>query len=164
MEEKKITLTRKQVAFCLDIVDGYSEFEAYKRNYTNNKLTDIQVRFYAKELMEKEAIQAYIGQLVVDRKNNPKVDEQFVIENLKKIVIDKQGTTTAVRALELLGKYLAMFVDRQTVDVNSSQRETAEMLFERRMAMARGEDVPELEDVNNSDKIIKFEIKDGTDG
>lgn len=165
MPKKKITLTSREEQFVQDIVDGFTTLEAYRRNWENS-YNDSKARSMAKGTLNKEHVQEYLNQLLLDRQDSVKVDEEFVIEQLKRVVRERPGTTQAVQALKQLGQYLGMFVERQVVESNVTQREISEDIWERRQAIERGEDVKpfvEKEDKHEAE-IIEFEIKDGTDG
>jgi hypothetical protein len=74
-----------------------------------------------------------------------------------------------VRALELLGKKLDMWVDHKVVEEVSTHRDIADKVWEIQQAIDRGEDVEPIKDSDVEEKtaeIIEFEIKDGdgTDG
>jgi len=161
---KKYSLSDREATFAEDIVNGYWLLDAYRRGWTNS-YNDTKAMFMARKLLKKESISKRIQQLILERQGNVNVDEAFVLEHLKKIVLERSGTNQAVRALELLGKYMAMWVDKQVIDDTRGQREIAEQMWERRQAMERGEEVKPLEEVKESSvELLDFEIKDGTDG
>ena len=89
------------------------------------------------------------------------LDEKFVIDILKKTAIQSFGTTAGIRATELLGKYLAMFADRQIIDDQSSHAKQADDAWDRYQKKLNGEEITEEEEVEN---VYEFTIKDGTDG
>jgi len=159
-----MVLSIKQDNFCNNIAKGLSLEEAYA-DVTNADADPNEIRRRAKKMYGKPEVQARIKQLILERSDSISVDEAFVIEHLKKIVAESPTSNVGVRALELLGKHLAMFVDRKIVDTNESQRDLAQKMFERRAALSRGEEVPSLETEKKQDpKLIKFKIKDGTNG
>jgi hypothetical protein len=162
---KKLSITTAEASFVDDIVNGFDLLEAYRRNYTNG-YNDAKARHAAKQILKREKIQDRMQQMILDRQDGLSLDEAFVIDNLKRIVKDKPGSTQAVRALELLGKKMGMWIDKQVIEEVSSHRDIATQMIERVQARERGEEVVPLEVIEEETtaEIIEFEIRDGTDG
>jgi len=162
-EPIRMVLTQSQDDFCEYVAEGLSLPEAYRKAYPrfNGEVKELNRR--AKTVYQMVEVQARLSQLIMERKNSINIDEKFVIEHLKKTVEENPNTNVSVRALELLGKYLAMFADRKIVEDGTGQRDLAQQMFERRQRMLRGEEVTPLKE-DTGENVIEFEIKDGTDG
>jgi DNA-binding ferritin-like protein (Dps family) len=155
MAKKKLKeLTEREENFIQDILSGLDIVDAYKRGWENT-YKDSKCRYEAKKILEKELVQARMQALILERQTDVLLDERFVIDMLKKTAIEKFGTAAGVRALELLGKKLAMFTDKQIIDDTKSYREQADAAWEdhlKRQAAKEGAD------------IVEFKEKDGTNG
>jgi hypothetical protein len=103
--------------------------------------------------------------VVLERQGGINLDEAYVIDNLKKVIRDKPGSSQAVKALELLGKYQGMWIDKQVIEESSSHADVAREMFERGRAIERGEEVAPLEDKEEQTaEILEFEIQDDKNG
>lgn len=162
---RKVNITAAEASFVDDIMSGFELLEAYRRNYTNN-YNDAKARHAANQILKRDKIQELMQQIVLDRADGLALDEAFVIDNLKRVVKDKPGTAQAVRALELLGKKLDMWVDHKVVEEVSTHRDIADRVWEIQQAIERGEDVEPIKDdvVETTAEILEFNIGDGTDG
>lgn len=110
-------MTPKQAAFCRHFKsNGGKVFEAYKSaGYSVNSETT--ARTEASRLMKHPAIIAELARYdqVLDKEHE--LNKEYVVQKLIKIVEDTQDSspTAALRGLELLGKELGMFKDRQEI-------------------------------------------------
>jgi hypothetical protein len=110
-KELHMVLTVMQDDFCNGIARGLSLEDAYAEA-SSTKVERKRVRYLARKMYALPEIQARVRQLIVERTETVNVDESFVIEHLKAVVKESPTSSTGVRALELLGKYLAMFERR----------------------------------------------------
>lgn len=178
-EIKDIRITEKEEALINEVLDGSDLLAAFKKVYGySDKHKDGFLRYEAKKILSKDRVQKAMEYIMLERMSSIKVDEAFIIEQLKKIVLNKAGTNQAVRALELLGKYKGMWIDKQVVEDNTSQRDVAELVWKKRVAKNTGDDIEAIEEQlkqmsekRNEDnvkadvKIIEFEsgVDDGTE-
>jgi len=168
---RKYVLSEKQEAFVNAVVtEGLDPEAAFRKVYDCSSRSDTRVRSDAKAMLKNDAVAARIEQFVFERKNEKFLDERWVVDMLKRTAISKEGTNVGLKALELLGKHMAMFVDRQTVEDPGNIRATTDTLFDLANRMEKGEDVQdEIDKLADKEKgagdnIYEFEIKDGTDG
>jgi hypothetical protein len=167
---KKYVLSEQQEAFVLGVVeDGLDPVAAFKKAYDCGSRSEARIKSDAKQMLKKPAVSARIEQYVFERKNEKFLDERWVVDMLKRTAIDKEGTTVGLKALELLGKHMAMFVDRQTIEDPNNVRATTDALFDLANRMENGEDVQsEVDKLAESEKgvgdnLYEFEVKTGTD-
>lgn len=161
---KKVKINEREEQFMEYILEGMDSLEAYRKCWANG-YSDTKARSMVKSILNKEHIQQYMQAQILDRHENIMLDEAFVISNLKKIVFNNPNSGSAVKALELMGKKLGMWIDKQVVETNGSQSDTAEKMFERRMAIEAGEEVKPLEEETEREaEILEFELYDAKDG
>lgn len=130
-------LTPKQEAFCLAYIETGNASEAYRRAYNAKKMKPETVNRTAKEMMDHPKIAATIAELrekvTEEAVKKLEISKEWVLEELVQVVsmakqaepvTDAQGNPTgeykqnlaaANRALELIGKELAMFIDRKEI-------------------------------------------------
>lgn len=158
---KQVVLSEREENFVQMLLDGADILEAYRANWKNG-YTDIKARHEAKKILDRNHVQARMQNLVVERQADVTLDEKFVIDILKKTALQCFGTTAGTRAAELLGKYLAMWTDRQVIDDKSSHAKQADDSWDRYMRHKNGE-VIEDEKEEEVENVYEFSIKDGTD-
>ena len=145
-----LSITKNETGFCHDLIElGMSVEEAYSNNWSVKGKKPSNIRYMAKKMMKKDTVQKYMDNLMFERKQVSHMDEKFVTDHLKEAALRNKGTTVGVRALELLGKSLGMFKERQIIEDSTGHRASANKLFELADKMAKGEDV--------SDEINKLE-------
>ena len=124
MKNRKIT--PKQERFCQEyLIDLNASQAAIRAGYSRRAAKEQGCR-----LLATVRVQAEIEKLMAERSERAKVRAVYVLQRLKSIVercmqskpvLDKNGKQTgqytfnasgAIRALELLGKHLDLFVDR----------------------------------------------------
>ena len=143
---KEKTINDKQELFCQEyIVDLHVTNSAIRAGYSEKTAYSI-----GSELLKKPEIRTRIGELMDERSKRTMVDADFVVRNLvdisqkcqQKIPVmefdaankcmmqkkDENGNNVwefdsagANRALELLGKHVAMFTDKVTTTVKQEQ-------------------------------------------
>jgi phage terminase small subunit len=165
MAKKKIVkISDKEEMFIEYILEGMGSLDAYRKCFANG-YSDTKARSIVKGILNKEHIQQYMQMQILDRQGSIALDEAYIISNLKKIVVNNPNSNNAVRALELMGKKLGMWIDKQVVETTGSQSETAEQMFERRMAIEAGEEVEELSEISEKTaEILEFELYDDKNG
>ena len=164
MAKKTVKISEAEENFMNYILEGMESLEAYRKCWANG-YSDTKARSIVKSILAKDHIQQYMQMQILDRHDSIMLDEAFVISNLKKIVFNNPNSGTAVKALELMGKKLGMWIDKQVVETGTSQSDIAEKMFERQMAIDAGEEVEPLEDETaKTTEILEFELYDAKDG
>ena len=106
------TLTPKQHRFCVEyLIDRNGKAAAIRAGYSPNAAAQ-----QAYELLKLDKIRAIIDRENTDSLDRVRVDRDYVIERLK---LEAEGAETdgaRVRALELLGKEIGMFVEKKEVN------------------------------------------------
>jgi phage terminase small subunit len=130
-------LTDKQEKFVLGVSQGMTQADAYRQAYNASKMTDKSIHELASKLMTNTKIKSRFEELrgkVVERMEKKAIvtiegllqDLQMIKEtSLSKLPIIKktengeeqvgeeiQDPTSAIKAIELMGKHLKMFTDK----------------------------------------------------
>ena len=115
---KKKSLTPKQLKFAEALghgIDGEpcSISDAYRHAYDTEKMSDAVIRNEASKLSQHSDVTIMVDRIITDRskaKHVREVSTKERIENeLWKIVDDEDNNTHRLRALEMMGKSIAMF-------------------------------------------------------
>jgi Phage terminase, small subunit len=127
--------TKRQEAFCQEYMKDFNKLRAYlAAGYTSEN-----ARVTAYRVFNKPVVQARLAQLQRDRAMKNEVTIQQVISSLHRIAESAEGEgkyAAAIRAFELLGKHLGMFIDRTeatvkhelNADVEQVEREIARLV------------------------------------
>jgi len=111
-------LTEKQEAFCMAVFEGSGFSDAYRSSYDASNMKPATVNRQAHELMINSKITARMDELHRQREAEQRMSSlsrsEKVIKKLEQIGLDADdvGSTSQIRALELLGKTIGMFTDR----------------------------------------------------
>ena len=127
-EGKGKRLTPQMQLFVNAILSGKTKVEAYRSAYNSRTENDASVIANANKLLKDSRITALLGSL--DEALKEKVIEdavktrRFVMERLHARVIGAKTESAELKALELMGKAVAMFTDNvdQTVKQVSVQQ------------------------------------------
>ena len=106
------TLNDKQKAFCREYVKDFNGKAAAIRAGYRERSAEVQ----ASRMLSNVKAQQYIDQLKQDLTKDTKVTVEWIAEQLTDIAIQAEKDTDRIKALELLGKYKAMFTDKQKVE------------------------------------------------
>ena len=113
-----IVLNDRQQAFALHRALGLSQVKAYRLAYPN-AVNASGISASACQLEKIPAIKQLIlkwqDEMVVRLANVGILDRNWVLDNLRLIVSTGKNEASRVRALELIGKELGLFVDRSEV-------------------------------------------------
>lgn len=154
-------LTPKQEKFCQWIVKGETQADAWRKSYTVQKTTKNEtVQANASRLMADSKVIARVAELRKPVIEKLQLTKEWVLNELVEIVRMgksteleltnnedgepvtaevKQNLAAANKALELIGKELAMFVDRKEIrtgDLEAMQPEALDRFIERKMKEA----------------------------
>lgn len=109
-------LTAKQEAFAQAVASGKTLSDAYRSSYEASKMKDSTVWTEASLLMDNpkvservQAIQTAVEQRTLHDAARLK---RRVLEQLHKEALSAESDSARIRALELLGKSIAMFTDK----------------------------------------------------
>lgn len=127
-----MALTAKQAAFVREyLIDLNATQAAIRAGYSQRRAGEIGY-----QLLQKTTIQAAIKEAMDRREKRSNINQDFVLSELYKIAT--QGAddgpesslkySNKLKALELLGKHMAMFVDK--AEVNASVSVTMESYLE----------------------------------
>jgi hypothetical protein len=123
-------ITAKQLGFAQSVVSGATLTDAYKENYDTSNSKDQTIWTNACLLASnpkvKSRIQELYAELDVDRSNIEARRREYVLIGLQKEAEDQENGGARIRALELLGKTIAMFTDK--VETGDNDDRTADEL------------------------------------
>ena len=148
-EQESKGLSEREEGFLQDVVAGLDTIIAY-RKWWKNGYSDAKCRYEGKSILEREHVQKRLQELILERQLDVLLDEKFVIDLLKRTAIEQFGKNVGVKALELLGKKLAMWTDKQIIDETKDYREQAERIWNEHLRKKEANE-------------IEFPEKDGTD-
>lgn len=153
----EVALTVKQEAFCLAFVETGIASEAYRRSYSAGRMKQETIHVKAAELMADGKVAVRIAELraAATKKAVKKLEiskewvlgqlvENVAMAKSAEPVLDNEGNPTgeykqnlaaANKALELIGKELAMFVERKEVRNGSLDDASIEELMEIRKSL-----------------------------
>ena len=128
MKNPKLTL--KQDAFAMAYMEIGNACEAYRRVYNTERMKQKTIERTAFELFQNPKVTARLSELREEAASRNAITVDWVLSRLKEIVframqvvpvLDRQGEPTgeytyqgavANRALELIGRHLGMFADK----------------------------------------------------
>ena len=115
MANYKITASEEK--FCQNIVLGMTQLQAHRDAYPNDTSTDKSRTEKASRMANSPKISARIAELRAPAIEKAQINAEEIILELKNIAFDKDNRTAdRTKALELLGKTIAMFTDRQELE------------------------------------------------
>ena len=127
-------LTDRQEAFVQLVVGGMPQAEAYRKTYTVGRSSEAVVAKNASATLAKQNVRARYEQLLAEvRRESARrgvMEAADVLAALSEIAADEDGaykTPDRLKALELLGKYHALFTDRHQMDGGGLRIELVEM-------------------------------------
>ena len=135
-------LTEKQEAFAQGIMDGMTYTAAYKAAYVCDDMADSTIWARACELAADSKVTGRLHQLKAQKEAERRMQEVsrsgFVISELQKMATDQNiPPAVKVRALELMGKTVALFTDRmETEDTTDRSAEEIEAQIKARLGIA----------------------------
>lgn len=123
-------MTEKQKRFANEYLIDLNATRAYKAVYTRVK-NDSTAAAAAARLLKNVNVSAYIGKRMEERSKRTEVKQDDVVKELAKIGFAKSAllyemevkTNDKLKALELLGRHLGMFTDKQEIRAQISYEE-----------------------------------------
>lgn len=123
------SLTAKQEAFAVAVADGKTLSDAYRSAYDAENMKDSTVWTEASLLMDHPKVSARVAGIQKAREEKSLHDharlKRLVLERLHNEALTADSDSARIRALELLGKSIAMFTDR--VEQDDTQRSSADL-------------------------------------
>ena len=111
-------LTLKEYNFCNEYLTDFNAYRALMAaGYTENT-----AKKKAKVVKERPQVQAFLDHLQKERSKRTRINHDEVLYRLDKIARKAEQDEDfgpAIRALELMGKTLAMFTDKSTIHVEN---------------------------------------------
>mgnify|MGYP002646359697 FL=1 len=123
-------MTEKQKRFANEYLIDLNATRAYKAVYTRVK-NDSTAAAAAARLLKNVNVSTYIGKRMEERSKRTEVKQDDVVKELAKIGFAKSAllyemevkTNDKLKALELLGRHLGMFTDKQEIRAQISYEE-----------------------------------------
>jgi len=117
-------LTSKQDAFAARLVDGAPASDAYRQAYDASGMKPGSIWTEASRLSANPQVARRVEELRQEREEERRMlrlsHAEAVLERLEHEATTAKTDSTRVRALELIGRHLGMFVDR--VEVTTEER------------------------------------------
>ena len=134
-------LTEKQEAFCMAVFSGVSFSEAYRQSYDAERMKPATVHRQAHELVLNPKVAARMDQLHRDRDQQQRMQalsrSDFVLKRLTdEAMNDDNSDGSRIRALELLGKSVALFTDKVETE-DKTERDAATIRSELKAKLDR---------------------------
>ena len=122
-------LTAKQEAFAQGVAQGKTLSEAYRNAYDCESMKDASIWTEASKLMDNPKVIHRVNGLQQAQEERTLHDQarlkRLVLERLHQEATNAESDSARIRALELLGKSIAMFTDR--VEQDDTQRSSEDI-------------------------------------
>jgi len=135
-------LTAKQEAFAQGVVKGLTLADAYRQAYDAENMKEASIYNEASRLMDHPQISQRVSGLIKAQEERTLHDharlKRLVLERLHNEAMNADSDSARIRALELLGKSIAMFTDK--VEQETSEKSAGELereLLERLSRLAQ---------------------------
>ncbi|WP_124042254.1 terminase small subunit [Clostridium perfringens] len=114
----KIKLNDKQKRFCIEYLKELNGTKSYMEVYPDSSYD--AARSSASDLLSNPNVKEYINRLLDEYCDNIDITIGEIVSGLKSIVTDKTARNSdKIKAMELLGKYKQMFVEKKEVTITS---------------------------------------------
>jgi len=122
-------LTAKQEAFAQGVASGKTLSEAYRNAYDAENMKDASIWNEASRLMDHPQVTARVSAIQKATEEKTLHDQarlrRLVLERLYEESANAESDSARIRALELLGKSIAMFTDK--LEQETKERSAAEI-------------------------------------
>jgi len=146
-------LNEKQKRFCEYYTKNQSAGASYKRAYGTDEGKEITIGSCytnGSKLLKSDKIKNYLNHLRKETKKNNMMEAQDVLNSLVEIATDVASKTSdKLRALELIGKSLALFQDRVQMESNSTIEINLTGLETNPLNIIEAEPAKQIENGNN---------------
>ena len=132
-------LTRKQEIFACAIADGADQAAAYRASYEAARMSAPAIWTEASQLVRHPEVARRIGELKAEAEQVRQTmlvgREEAILAQLEKEALTAKTDSARIRAIELLGRHLGLFVDRNEVkDVTERSADEIEAAIRARLA------------------------------
>ena len=132
-------LTRKQEIFACAIADGADRSSAYRSAYDAHQMTPPAVWTEASRLGRNPKVALRVDELRAEAEEVRQTmlvgREEAILAQLEKEALTAKTDSARIRAIELLGRHLGLFVDRNEVkDVTERSADEIEAAIRARLA------------------------------
>ncbi len=131
-------LTAKQDAFAQGVANGQTLSEAYRASYSAEGMKDSSVWTEASKLMDNPKVSQRVLSIQKAQEDRTLHDQarlkRLVLERLHAEAMQAESDSARIRALELLGKSIAMFTDRVEQDDTSRSAGEIETELQKKLA------------------------------
>jgi len=115
MNQSELKLNPKQKRFCEEYIIDLNATQAAIRCGYSEKTADVQ----ASRLLADVRIQRRIAALIAERTKNTDISAEKVLQGIASIAFSTEARhNDRLKGFELLGKYLALFIDRSKVEMD----------------------------------------------
>lgn len=124
----KYGLTDKQEKFCQAVFEGNNFSDAYRAAYDTQNMNTASIHREAHALTVNPKVSARIDSLFADKEKEQRMlrlsRSEKVISKLEQVALrDGEADGTQVRALELLGKTMGLFIDKVETEDKTERTE-----------------------------------------
>ena len=132
-------LTRKQENFACAIADGADRSSAYRSAYDADQMTAPAIWTEASRLGRNPKVALRVDELKAEAEQVRQTmlvgREEAILAQLEKEALTAKTDSARIRAIELLGRHLGLFVDRNEVkDVTERSADEIEAAIRARLA------------------------------
>lgn len=121
-------LTAKQEAFVQKIIEGYSQADAYRSAYSNQKMSDKTVHEAASRLMANSKVVARLNELRNELAKPSIMSAQERLEWLTEVINGENDLNAKLKAVDIMNKMQGEYVQKVEADVNGSMNICVELV------------------------------------
>ena len=122
-------LTAKQEAFAQAVSEGKTLADAYRQSYNSENMKEASIYTEASLLMDNPKIAQRVNSIQQAKEDRTLHDSarlrRLVLEQLHQEAMNAESDSARIRALELLGKSIAMFTDK--VEQETTERTAGDL-------------------------------------
>ncbi|MDU3337947.1 terminase small subunit [Paraclostridium bifermentans] len=116
---KETPLNDRQKQFCIEYLKDLNATQAYLRVYDGIEYNTAKVN--GSTLLTNTNVKEYLNALIDEYKGNVDVEVGEIVKELKNIALDFDSRKSdKIKALELLGRWKQMFVDKKEIDLTGN--------------------------------------------
>ena len=153
MRAEELGLNDKQMRFCQYYMKNKSAGMSYKKAYGDDIGKELQINSCysnAHRLMKSEKIRNYLNLLKSEITKRAKMEASDILEKLENIAHDPAcKISDQLKALELIGKYHSMWVEKVEMNSNSTIEINLNGIEDNPIKVIDHEEIKQLDDGNN---------------
>ena len=121
-------LTAKQEAFVQKIIEGYSQADAYRSAYPNQRMSDKTIWETASKLMANPKVIARLTELRNELAKPSIMSAQERLEWLTELIqSEKESTTDKLRAADIMNKMQGEYIQKVETEVKNAVKINIEL-------------------------------------